>query len=222
MKEQGGKPDIETIEEYFTLGEQRFLIRRVRNLDAMVDCVSDEMFEEDERLPYWAELWPSAIALSRFLVKHKELIRQKTVLELGCGLGLTSMVLQTLHPLRLVISDYEQPALQAAQTHFKLNGLPQAEPLLLDWRRPHLTDRFQRLVASDIVYEERFFRPLIDLFKNALEPGGLVVLAEPGRPVARGFFTGLADNGFVMQQQTEPVMQQGHEIRVGIHLIQKK
>lgn len=212
---------IETIEEIFQFGSRRFVIRRVRNLDDMVDQVSDDMFAEDERLPYWAELWPSAIALSRYLNRHEELIRGKTVLELGCGLGLTSLVLQSLQPSRLVITDYEQAALQAAQVHFKLNNLPQPEALLVDWRRPQLEDRFQRIVASDVVYEERFFRPLVRLFKNLFEANGLIILAEPNRPVARAFFSELAESGFVMEQQTESVNQDGHEIRVGIHLIQR-
>ncbi len=213
--------DIETIEEVFQFGGRRFVIKRVRNLDEMVNQVSDKMFAEDERLPYWAELWPSSIALSRYLTEHRELISGKTVLELGCGLGLTSLVLQSMQPSRLVISDYEKPALQAVHAHFKLNDLPQPESLLLDWRRPSIDDQFQRLVASDIVYEERFFQPLIRLFKQLLQRGGLIILAEPSRPVAKAFFSELADSGFVLEQQTEMVHQQGHEIHVGIHLIQR-
>ena len=37
-------------------------VLRPRDAEALL---SDEAFERDEFLPYWAELWPSATALAR-------------------------------------------------------------------------------------------------------------------------------------------------------------
>ena len=50
--------------------------------DALLD---EEAFEHEEFLPYWAELWPSAIALARVLARRP--LTGRRVLELGCGLG---------------------------------------------------------------------------------------------------------------------------------------
>ena len=54
------------------------------------DSSSIEM--KDERIPYWTELWPSAIALSEFIVEHKVVNEKTSVHEIGCGLSLPGIV----------------------------------------------------------------------------------------------------------------------------------
>ncbi len=66
-------------------------------------------FAEDERLPYWAELWPSAIGLAHYLDRDVSL-RGKHVLELGCGLGLLG-VIAARDGARVLCTDYEPDAL---------------------------------------------------------------------------------------------------------------
>ncbi|HHJ52119.1 MAG TPA: methyltransferase domain-containing protein [Caldithrix abyssi] len=212
---------IRAVTDTFRYKSHSFRIRRVANVDELIDRISDEEFNRDERLPYWAELWPSAIGLSRFLLDQPELVRGKQVLELGCGLGLTSLVLQTLAPAELLITDYEPAALHWALENFRLNELTEPQTRLLDWRAPELTATFDRIVASDVLYEERFFLPLIKLVQRFLRPDGLLIIAEPGRPIARKFFDRLADAGFIREQRIEQVLQDERPIRVGIHLIQR-
>ncbi len=53
---------IDLEEDIFHFDQEPLRLLRVRDLDALVSRVSDQDFAEDERLPYWAELWPSAIA----------------------------------------------------------------------------------------------------------------------------------------------------------------
>jgi len=213
---------FETIEESHRFGEQVYRIRRVSNLDKLVDELDDALFNEDERLPYWAELWPSAIALSRYLVSNGTILEQKTVLELGCGLGLTSLVMAYQKPARFVASDYEQDALNFAAENFKLNKFPQPEFQLIDWRKPNLNQTFDYIVASDVLYEKRFFRPLVDLFNNFLGTKGQIILAEPGRPIANAFFQRLIDYNYAYQKEEQAVVQDGKTIMVSIYKIHKK
>ena len=59
--------------------------------------------------PYWAKVWPSSIALHNVLKKHPSLIKDKTVLELGAGIGLPALMLA--HITRSIqISDYNMEA----------------------------------------------------------------------------------------------------------------
>ena len=51
----------------------------------------------DERIPYWLELWPSAIGLARHLCSLGPMLSGQTTLELGCGIGLPSMVVKKLN-----------------------------------------------------------------------------------------------------------------------------
>ncbi len=212
--------------DYFTqilhIGPWQLKLKRVGNLEELIDCISDEEFARDERLPYWAELWPSALGLSRFLIGHAELIRDQSVLELGVGLGLTSLVLQKLAPKNLLLTDYEQKALDLTRENFALNRMALPKLQLLDWRSPNLHNSFTRIVASDILYEERFFIPLVNLVQRFLTPGGKLIIAEPNRTVARGFFSRLQSQGYVWQTTTLQIPEKPKPIRVTNYVIQKE
>lgn len=211
--------NIELVRSNFFYKDQSFIFDRVDDLDHLVDLVGDDEFNDDERMPYWAELWPSAVGLSRYLINNGKLIKGNSVLELGCGMGLTSMVIGAQNPHSLIISDYEQEALDLAAHNFELNKLSIPETKLMDWRSPELDQKFKRIIASDVVYEERFFHPLLKLFKNHLTADGLIILAEPNRNIAVKFFKRLLDSGFKYEQTDEYVDQSQARIRVSIYLV---
>ena len=54
-----------------------------------VELIDELAFEHEEFLPYWAEVWPSGVALARFVASRA--LRGTRVLELGCGLALPSI-----------------------------------------------------------------------------------------------------------------------------------
>ena len=85
-------------------------IERVTNIDALFEDLiakGDEHEDmKDERIPYWAELWPSALALSHYMVAMSLDWKEKSVLEIGCGLGLPSVVAGELGAREVVLSDY--------------------------------------------------------------------------------------------------------------------
>ena len=62
---------------------------RLLRPSAPEELIDEHLFEEDEFLPYWAELWPAATALASALPERLDGVR---VVELGCGLGLPSLV----------------------------------------------------------------------------------------------------------------------------------
>ncbi len=212
--------EIKFFQDNIIISDHSFILERVNNLDELVDEISDELFNQDERLPYWAELWPSAFALSEFILENKNIFKNKTILELGCGMGLTTMALSLTNPGQIIATDYEQQALDSTKKNFDLNYISQLPSFrLLDWREPELTKKYKIIVASDVAYEERFFQPLIDLFKNYLEPKGEIILAEPNRTIAKTFFGKLALSGFNYTTKDTFVDQDGKKIKVTIYRI---
>lgn len=213
--------NLELEHENINIADRSFIINRIKNLDALIEQVSDDAFNEDERLPYWAELWPSARALSRYILKSPSIFTSKNILELGCGLGLTTLTLAETNPASLLATDYEQDALNHAALNFDLNHITKPEFAVLDWRTPKLQKKFDVIVASDVAYEERFFQPLLNIFKEYLAIDGVIILAEPNRQIARGFFGKIALQGFQYIQYKITVHQEPMDIVVSIYQITK-
>jgi ETFB lysine methyltransferase len=157
-----------------------------RSADALID---EAEFERDERLPYWADLWPSARALARHLLDAPD---APPTLELGAGVALPSLALLA-RGARALATDYYDDALEFARANAAWNGLPALETRLLDWREiPPETPRWPRVVAADVLYELRNVAPLLAGLERLLEPGGSAVVADPGR-VYLTEFRGAAD-----------------------------
>ena len=74
------------VEEVVPLRGRDLRLMRPRDTEALLD---EEAFDRDEFLPYWAELWPSSLALARMIAGRA--LRGARTLELGCGLGLPSI-----------------------------------------------------------------------------------------------------------------------------------
>src|SRR5665213_1108787 len=74
------------VEETVELAGHALTLLRPASADELID---EEAFDDEEFLPYWAELWPSGVALAS-AVSALEL-RGSQVIELGAGLGLPSL-----------------------------------------------------------------------------------------------------------------------------------
>src|SRR4051794_23103916 len=68
------------------IGGHRYELLRPGSID---DLISEEEFSIDDRIPYWAECWPSSRVMAERLLAERGAGR--TLLELGCGIGLVSI-----------------------------------------------------------------------------------------------------------------------------------
>jgi predicted nicotinamide N-methyase len=171
-------------------------------LPASSEALIDEReFDADERLPYWAELWPSARALARALLEMPEV--PERVLELGCGVGLPSLALRSrgIHP---VASDYYPDALEYVAANAVRNGLAPVQTLLLDWRKPNTgLPQFDLVIAADVLYEARNADAIAALLPDLVSPTGRFVLADPGRSYLGLFLDKMKSRGWSASQLPE-------------------
>lgn len=157
---------------------------------------SPDAFTCDERLPYWTELWPSSIVLADFLAKNTQQIQGCICLDMGCGLGLCSLVGQWLGA-RVIGMDYEPEALHFARRNATINGVAQPLWTVMDWRAPAVQVHSVDFVwGGDIMYERRFVEPVLAFLDHVLNIGGKAWVAEPGRSVYSHFREALTARGW--------------------------
>ena len=154
-------------------------LERAADMEALWESMTE--FTEDERLPYWTELWPSSLVLADWLYQRRESLRGQPCLDLGCGIGLTALVAQWLGA-NVIGMDYEPEALRFARRNAEHNAVPQPLWTVMDWRKPAVKRRSLRFIwGGDIMYEQRFAAPVLDFLEYALAEGGVGRQTQPGR-----------------------------------------
>lgn len=181
------------IEERITVGRRRFDIVRPRSAEELID---EDEYATDERLPYWAELWPSGRVLAEWLERQD--LAGARVVELGCGIALPSLVAAAAGA-SVLATDWYQPALEFVRHNAMRLGLG-VDTMLADWRNPPraLIDStpFDVVLAADVVYEPRYVSLLRALIPTLAGPSGQVVLADPRRPDATSLLGRLRRDGW--------------------------
>jgi predicted nicotinamide N-methyase len=161
------------------VGDVTLSLLRPAAPDALLD---EEAFERDEFLPYWAELWPAATALASALPDVAGL----RVVELGCGLGLPSLV-AAARGAQVTATDWAREAVELLAANAARNGL-ELHAEVWDWRGSR-GDRFDVALAADCLYERRNVEPLLARLRE-LAPTAYVGLA--GRPYEAEFLRAAA------------------------------
>lgn len=190
-------PELQALDRRFVLarvrvavGDDAIALETPRSAD---ELISEDDFERDERLPYWADIWPSSTALASVVSELDG--AGKRALELGCGLGLV-----TIGALRagfdVLATDYYEDALLFARR----NGLSATgrEPRTrhADWRAfPDDLGRFDLVLASDVLYEREYATLVADAIVASLAPGGVALVADPGRVALLSFVTACEQRG---------------------------
>ncbi len=186
-------------ENRFDIAGRELLIYSVGNseemLDRLIEAGPAAPAYRDERIPYWAEVWPSAAALSAFVLGAPGILAGARAIEIGCGLGLAGVAAMAAGA-EMLFTDYEPDALRFVQLNALLNLGRLPSTLAMDWRRPGVDGRFDVVLASDVAYEKRSFAPLIRTLEAVVSPTGVALVAEPGRAIAEGFVERLLERGW--------------------------
>jgi predicted nicotinamide N-methyase len=171
---------VDHVEETVELAGRPLTLLRPASADELID---EQAFDDDEFLPYWAELWPSGVALARAVAELD--LRGSRVLELGTGLGLPSLA-AALCGADVLATDWADEAVEL----LRLNAARNRVGLRVDrvrWDDPALLlgeAPWALVLGADLLYERRNADQLLELLPRL---GADVLLADPGRPFAKGF-----------------------------------
>jgi predicted nicotinamide N-methyase len=173
----------EMVEELVPLPVGEVALTRPRDAEALL---SEDQFEHEEFLPYWAELWSSGVALAHDVARRS--LRGAAVLELGCGLGLPSIA-AALAGGRVLATDWSAEAVRATAANARRNGV-ELETAIVSWSAPEaIVERapWRYVLASDVLYERRNVDLLLELLPRLVDHTGEVLVADPERGPAERF-----------------------------------
>jgi predicted nicotinamide N-methyase len=158
------------------VADEPLSILKPRNSD---DLISEADYVRDERLPYWADVWPSSLILARRLANAPG--GGRSMLELGCGLGIVSVTAMRAG-FDVVASDYYEDALRFTRANAWRNLKREPATRMIDWRSlPTDLGTYDLIVAADVLYEMTYAELVADALAAALAPRGMAIIADPGR-----------------------------------------
>ena len=103
--------------------------------------IDEAAFDEEEFLPYWAELWPSGLALARHVAARE--LRGLRVLELGCGLGLPALA-AALRGADVLATDWAEDAIVGRDIVEARGGRVVRVPIEGEYATTRMIDRIRR------------------------------------------------------------------------------
>lgn len=188
-------------EPLFAHGDISLRLLLPRSADELID---EDAFARDERLPYWADLWPAAKSLARYVLDHPPQEGSPTaparIIELGCGAAALASLVLALRGAHVLATDYEPQALDIVQANIHRHNSSAAglRTRTIDWRdSPGDLGEFDLVLGADLMYEQRNAIALADFVPTILAPAGRMLLADPGRRYLPEFESLMRQRGFI-------------------------
>ena len=184
--------EFATVTESLTVGGRSVAFTRVRDPEAVLDEVCRQeaaarrgvMPKRPLRMPYWAAVWESALALGEHLATRN--LAGLHALDLGCGMGLAGLAMAAHGAAHITLGDIDTACLLFAQ----LNIWPWRDRCRVcrcDWQKDDLGQKFGLIVGSDVLYERAQWDHVEAFLVRHLADAGTVLIGEPGRPQAESF-----------------------------------
>ena len=136
--------------------------------------------------PYWAKVWASAHAMTRFLQEEPSFVQNKRVLEIGAGIGIPSFSIASLTK-KIIISDHVPDAVALLQKNIDYLALNNAQAAFIDWNTISENITVDTILLSDTNYEPSAHNHLILLIDKFINKGSSIILATPNRLASNPF-----------------------------------
>jgi predicted nicotinamide N-methyase len=205
------------------LGPLKLELETLADLDQAIDklCEDADANKEgriyEDLCPYFGVVWPAARALSQHLARMGGWLKGKTVLELGCGLAIPSLVAAKLGA-KVTATDFHPDVPKFLSRNLELNGLSPDSVTYrsLDWHQAQgaVLGTFEFVVGSDVLYEAKHPESLARQLASHCARDGHVLLSDPGRVYLQKFMDEMTVLGFRGDTFVREVAD-GHSDRAG-------
>ena len=194
-------PGYDTHQQLIRLGDRKYRIRSLTDIQQFADPDghAERLGISSAQWCLFGQVWPAGRSLAEAMSDFD--VAGKRILEVGCGLGLASLVLQQ-RGADIVASDLHPLAEPFLAYNSALNGLPSVVFRHLDWGLPLPTlGRFDMIIGSDVLYEPEHTTLLAALLERHAHTRSEVLITDPGRGHRAVFTRALIEQGYSADEQ---------------------
>jgi predicted nicotinamide N-methyase len=149
--------------------------------------------------PLFGVLWPAGLVLAEEMSGFP--VSGKRVLEIGCGLGLSSLVLQR-RGADITASDHHPLAEEFLKANAVLNGLAEVPFRIAQWSGPNPDlGTFDLIIGGDVLYERDHVGLLAGFLDLHARPEAEILITDPGRSHANALSRALAAQGYQCSEE---------------------
>lgn len=189
----------------------------VPNLEGLVD--RGALLRGEIEPPYWAYLWSGARILASYLARWVD-VRDRRVLEIGCGLGLPGVTAAVLGADATLV-DAEPAALAFVGASAAANGVACAT-VAADFMQLDPEWRFDVVLAAEVAYDRARLAELAAVLERHLSPGGVALLADGYRTATGSLYHALAARGLATYAMDVVVVEEGRAMPVRLTEIRRR
>lgn len=155
---------------------------------------ADQLGISSAMWPLFGVVWPSGLVLANYMQDY--ITKGKRILEIGCGMALTSHLLNARQD-DITATDYHPEAEFFLNRNTALNNGKSIPFERTGWA--DFTDqlgRFDLIIGSDLLYEDDHIALLSTFIQNHAEAVCEVIIVDPGRGRKNKFSALMQSHGF--------------------------
>lgn len=161
---------------------------------ADADGVAERAGISSATWPLFGVLWPAGRVLAEEMSRFP--VAGKRVLEIGCGLGLASLVLKR-RGADITASDHHPLAEEFLLANAALNGLEEVRFRLAQWSGPNPDlGTYDLIIGGDVLYERDHVGLLAEFLALHARPQAEILITDPGRGHGNALSRALASQGY--------------------------
>ncbi|KAJ0171946.1 hypothetical protein K1T71_012709 [Dendrolimus kikuchii] len=129
--------------------------------------------------PFWAFYWPGGQATARYIMDNEKLVKDRNILDIGCGCGAGAIAAAKMGAKRVLANDVDSYATTATQINAELNNIE------LETNTKNLIGtncyEFDTILIGDMFYNDEFARELFKWLLELRSNGKTILIGDPGR-----------------------------------------
>ncbi|XP_072946408.1 electron transfer flavoprotein beta subunit lysine methyltransferase-like [Epargyreus clarus] len=129
--------------------------------------------------PFWAFYWPGGQATARYILDNSEIVKNRRILDVGCGCGAGAIAASKMQAKHVVANDIDPCAILVTKMNSKMNEC-NIETDIRNFIGSEC-ENFDTILIGDMFYDAEFAEILFNWLHKLVKKDKLILIGDPGR-----------------------------------------